>query len=96
MMAYEIREESIFFKRRYPKFINSKFKIPKNQIILDEQIKIKTQSFANYLSLRKIVCPDEICYAKDEKNRPIYKDGDHMRPYFVREVIGPYLLEYLK
>jgi peptidoglycan/LPS O-acetylase OafA/YrhL len=96
MMAYEIREESIFFKKRYPKFINSKFKIPKNQIILDEQLKIKTQSFANYLSLRKIVCPDEVCYAKDEKNRPIYKDADHMRPYFVREVVGPYLLEYLK
>jgi len=96
MMAHKIRGESIFFKKRYPQFVNSEFKIPKKQLILDEQLKINIPDIANYISLRNIVCPDEVCNAVDKKNRPIYKDGDHIRPFFVREVIGPYLMKYLK
>ena len=36
------------------------------------------------LSQSEIICPGRICNALSEDGRPIYKDGDHMRPWFVK------------
>jgi peptidoglycan/LPS O-acetylase OafA/YrhL len=76
-----------------PFFIHN-IKIPKRKIfnldmdsvILESEMKkMFTNTSVQVLSQSNIICPDKICNALSEDGRPIYKDGDHMRPWFVQD-----------
>lgn len=66
----------------------------KEQIQLLNEIDAALGQFATVVRQDHIVCPDGICHPIDEDGWPIYKDADHMRPYFIEEhmdVLDPYL-----
>ncbi|MGL4603795.1 MAG: acyltransferase family protein [Iodobacter sp.] len=96
LLSHKIRGDSIFFKNRYPNFSQNEFQITKEELILDDQLRSATPSGAAYISLVDIVCPGSICKATDNKGFPVYKDGNHMRPAFVKEVVGPHLMKLLR
>ncbi len=96
LISYKNRGDSTFFKDRYPTFSDNKFQVTNQELILDSQLRAVTPSNANYISLVDFVCPDGICKATNNDGAPIYKDGNHMRPAFVKEVIGPHFMKYLK
>jgi peptidoglycan/LPS O-acetylase OafA/YrhL len=95
-LSNKIRGDSTFFKERYPSFSGGEFQVTKQELMLDGQLRSVTPSEANFISLLEIVCPNNACKATNSDGAPIYKDGNHMRPFFVREVVGPYLRERLK
>jgi len=95
IIAYELRGDSIFFKKRYPNFSNEKFDLPREQLVLDQKLRLSTENNSNYISLLKTVCPKDICNSRNNKDIPIYKDGDHMRPTYVINVVGPNLMKLL-
>ena len=96
IMSYKIRGDSSFFKERYTGFKDNEFNVSEEQLVIDDQLRKITPSNANYVSLIDIVCPNKICKATNNQEHPIYKDGNHMRPDFVKEFVGPNLLKYLK
>ena len=49
----------------------------------------------NVIDQAALICPNGICHPLNEEGKPIYKDSDHMRPFFVKEymdVLDPYIL----
>lgn len=49
----------------------------------------------NVIDQAALICPNGICRSLNEEGKPIYKDGSHMRPFFVKEymdVLDPYVL----
>lgn len=96
LMSNKIRGDSIFFRHRYPSFTEAEFQVSNEEISLDNQLREATPSIAKYISLIDIVCPNKTCRATNSYGAPIYKDKNHMRPTFVKEVIGPQLTEHLK
>ena len=41
-------------------------------------------------------CPGGSCKALDNNGSPLYKDGNHMRPDYVKYVVGPQLMKNLR
>ena len=93
ILSHTLRGESVFFNARYPTFSNREFQVLKEQLMLDDKLRVSTPSNAIYFSLVNIVCPCGICKAIDENGSPIYKDENHMRPAFVKEVVGPHFMK---
>lgn len=96
ILSYKLRGGSVFFKNRYPTFSQKEFQVSKEELILDDQLRAATPFGASYISLVDIVCPGGICRASDDKGLPLYKDRNHMRPAFVKEVVGPHLMKHLR
>lgn len=64
----------------------SSFSMRPKQVALDQELKARLMNTgAVILEQANIVCPQGICSPMDASGRPIYKDSDHMRPFFVRE-----------
>lgn len=93
ILSYVKRGDSDFFQTRYPLFINGEFKVSKHQLRLDDKLKEATPTNATYLSLIDLVCPNGSCKALDDNGTPLYTDGNHMRPDYVKDVIGPQLMK---
>jgi peptidoglycan/LPS O-acetylase OafA/YrhL len=60
------------------------FKISQNQLDLNEKLKL----LANNAGVEVVdqmarICPNGLCTALSNSNLPIYKDSNHMRPYYV-------------
>lgn len=96
ILSYMSRGDSKFFKSRYPNFNPDEFGILYEQFMLDDKLRALTSSEVNYISLIDIVCPNGICKALGKKGDPLYKDGSHMRPDFVKKVVGMHLMKYMK
>jgi peptidoglycan/LPS O-acetylase OafA/YrhL len=93
ILSYIKRGDSDYFKTRYPLFSNGDFKVSNEQLRLDYMLREATPSNATYLSMIDLVCPSGSCKALDDNGSPLYKDGNHMRPDFVKHVIGPHLMK---
>lgn len=93
ILSHIQRGDSDFFNTRYPSFTNGKFKVSKDELRLDDKLRSATPSDAAYLSMVDIVCPNGVCIALDKNGSPLYKDESHMRPEYVKEVVGPYLMK---
>lgn len=64
----------------------SSFKVPSTQILLDERFSAQFRGTnVRYVSILEDICPNFQCDAFDLKGHPIYRDNNHMRPYFVTE-----------
>ena len=96
LLTNKIRGDSFYFRKRYPSFSGEEFQLTKQELMLDSQLRGVTPSDVGFISLLEIVCPNKVCKATNSYGAPIYKDGHHMRPAFVKEVVGPYLNEHLK
>jgi len=92
ILSYVLRGDSAYFNARYPNFSHREFQVSKEELKLEDKLLISTASSAIYFGLIDIVCPGGICKAIDNVGSPLYKDGNHMRPAFVKEVVGPPLL----
>jgi len=49
----------------------------------------------NVIDQATLICPNGICHSLNEEGKPIYKDSEHMRAFFVKEymdVLDPYIL----
>lgn len=93
IVAHIRRGDSVFFNTRYSSFSNGEFEVSKEERTLDNKLRDSSPPNATYLSLIDIVCPKGICKALDNNGSPLYKDGNHMRPDFVKEVVGPHLMK---
>jgi hypothetical protein len=93
ILSYIKRSDSYYFKARYPLFINGEFKVSKDELRLDDKLRDATPTNATYLSMIDLVCPSGSCKALDDNGTPLYKDGNHMRPDYVKGVIGPHLMK---
>jgi len=93
ILSYIKRGDSYYFKTRYPLFINGEFKVSKGELMLDDKLRDATPINATYLSMIDLVCPSGSCKALDYNGTPLYKDGNHMRPNYVKDVIGPHLMK---
>ena len=56
------------------------------------QIKLATEMTENFkergvaiVDQASVICPKNLCSALDVQGRPIYKDTQHMRPFFVKQ-----------
>jgi hypothetical protein len=96
ILAQKIRGDSKYFQRRYPEFNVDVFAVPDRNVSIDLQLRGLTPTGVSYLSLVDIICPGGKCKASDWNGVPIYKDTNHMRPNFVTEIVGPYVLNHLK
>lgn len=57
-----------------------------NEVALDNELKILTSSVGtSYIEQSYLICPDNICRPIDGIGRPIYKDVNHMRPFYILE-----------
>ena len=75
--------------------IKSQFRRDQRQIELTEDLRnlfLNTNVIVEDPSF--IICPQDICSPIDNDGKPIYKDTDHMRPFFVREYMD-FLDKYL-
>lgn len=62
------------------------FKFPVNQEKLeDEMVRNLKERNISFIRQSQLICPKNQCNALSQEGRPIYKDGGHMRPWFVRE-----------
>ena len=62
----------------------SSFKVSQNQIDLNEQLKnIGHQASVDIIDQLSNVCPNGLCNSVNDLNIPIYKDTNHMRPFYV-------------
>ncbi|HDZ9254276.1 TPA: acyltransferase [Vibrio cholerae] len=69
---------------------NLQFNRDQNQIELAENLKslfLNTNVIVEDPSTT-IICPQDVCSSMDIIGRPIYKDKDHMRPFFVRDYVN--------
>lgn len=65
---------------------SSSFPLSPREVALEHDLKARLMDTgAVILEQANIVCPQDICSPVDATGRPIYKDSDHMRPFFVRE-----------
>ena len=96
ILSYIKRGESDYFKTRYPSFINGEFNVSKEELRLDDKLREVTPSNATYLSMVDVVCPSGRCKALDNNGSPLYKDGNHMRPDYVKDVVGPHLMKNIR
>jgi len=65
------------------------------QIRLGDELIASLQDFAIVVNQQDKICPNGICHPTDKYGRHIYRDSNHMRPFFVKEqmdVLDPYLL----
>ena len=92
-MSYIKRGDSDYFKNRYPLFSNGEFKVSKEELKLDDKLREATPSNATYLSMVDVVCPSGSCKALDNNGLPLYKDRNHMRPDYVKDVVGPHFMK---
>ena len=95
MLSNIFRGDTTFFSQRYPDFTTNNFAVSEEQIELDNRLRNSTPVNASFISVTEAVCPNLNCRALDSDGKPIYKDGNHMRPDFVSTVIGPYLISFL-
>lgn len=58
---------------------------PKQVALEDDLIKRLHGTGAVVVDSAEIICPKNICSSLDASGRPIYKDSDHIRPFFVTE-----------
>jgi len=85
-------------KRQLPisdKIIDAPFAQSEDQIKLANELDILLSDFSIVVHQYEKVCPNGICNPINLDGRPIYKDGDHMRPFFVKghmDVLDPYIL----
>lgn len=64
----------------------SAFPMSPRQVALEHDLKARLMDTgAVILEPASIVCARDICSPVDAAGRPIYKDSDHMRPFFVKE-----------
>ena len=65
---------------------SSLFSRNSKQVILEENLKTRlSNTGAVIIDSANIICPENICSPLDKSGRPIYKDSNHMRPFFVIE-----------
>tara|TARA_B100000676_G_scaffold308832_1_gene370695 strand:+ start:2104 stop:4131 length:2028 start_codon:yes stop_codon:yes gene_type:complete len=78
---------------------NTKRSVPLSQVInnvqfqqAEFQIELATEMTNNFREIgvevvdqASVICPKNLCSALDVLGRPIYKDTQHMRPFFVKE-----------
>ncbi|MDC1292885.1 acyltransferase [Amylibacter sp.] len=95
ILGHAYRGDSIFFHERYPSFTINEFSVTRQELLINSQLRNVTPSKAKFVNLVEIICPNGICRSLGSDGNPIYKDGNHMRPYFVTEVVGPRLIPYL-
>lgn len=93
ILSYIKRGESDYFKARYPSFTNGEFNVTKEELRLDDKLREATPSNATYVSMVDVVCPSGSCKALDNNGSPLYKDGNHMRPGYVKDVVGSHLMK---
>lgn len=96
ILSFIKRGESDYFKTRYPYFTYGEFQVSNEELRLENRLREATPSNATYLSIVDVVCPGGSCKALDNNGSPMYKDGNHMRPYYVKYVVGPQLMKYLR
>jgi peptidoglycan/LPS O-acetylase OafA/YrhL len=96
ILSYIKRGDSDYFKNRYPLFSNREFKVSKEELKLDDKLREATPSNATYLSMVDVVCPRGSCRALDNNGLPLYKDRNHMRPDYVKDVVGPHLMKNIR
>lgn len=64
------------------------FPVDAAQLALNEELKhLASMPGVAVVDLIDRICPNRVCASLDAMNRPIYKDSQHMRPFFVRETI---------
>ena len=93
-----ILRASVNGKRQLPlsdQIISNPFDQNKDQIKLAKELDIFLSDFSIVVHQHEILCPNGICNPINSQGWPIYKDGDHMRPFFVKEfmdVLDQYIL----
>ena len=60
---------------------------PDQAALRDEMLAIAARSGAAVIDVAAVMCPDGECPATMADGRPIYKDRDHLRPFYVREYL---------
>lgn len=95
IFSFRARGDSEFFKSRYPDFRVNEFSIPADQLVLNKEIMSLVMNDFSFLNLFEIICPNSKCNSLSEDGNPIYIDGNHMRPGFVRESILPQFVKVL-
>lgn len=95
IVSYINRGNSTFFDKRYPHFTLDDFAVTTQELLVDSQLRSITPSKAKFISLIEPICPNGICRSLKDDRNPIYIDGNHIRPYFVKEVVGPLLIPHL-
>jgi peptidoglycan/LPS O-acetylase OafA/YrhL len=96
ILNHKYRGDSIFFKSRYPTFSDKEFTVSREQIVIDNKLNSITPSNGVFISQIDVICPSGVCQALNNNGLPKYKDSNHMRPFFVKEIIGPNLITKLK
>jgi len=89
---YMIKGEHYFAKNFQDFSINNNV-VNSDQVKLNNNIQMLVPVNAAFINSLDIICPDNICTTFDENGRPIYKDNNHMRPFFVKSKFGDLLLE---
>jgi peptidoglycan/LPS O-acetylase OafA/YrhL len=65
------------------------FAIDPKQVALEQNLKTRLAGTgATVLDTADIICPNNVCSPLDKSGRPIYRDSNHMRPFFVTEKIN--------
>ncbi len=74
-----------FFDRKFPSFSDQTFVIPQDVLALNTQLQKKLAALEgiNVIDVSAVVCPDAICKGTTNDGFPLYKDADHMRPFYV-------------
>lgn len=82
------RSLTFSFDRKYDvKVISNTFPRDSRQTSLEDEMKLLlNDSGVVVLKQSELICPMiNICSSFDSLGRPIYKDGNHIRPFYIRE-----------
>jgi peptidoglycan/LPS O-acetylase OafA/YrhL len=85
IIQHSLRGESSFFKSKYPAFQSKEILLPSWQVSLNNELYEEVGAIAKFVNLISIMCPDKRCEALDKNGNPIYKDSNHIRPFYVKE-----------
>jgi hypothetical protein len=68
------------------KLITNTFPRDSRQTWLEHEMKLLLRdSGVIVLEQSELICPINICTSFDSLGRPIYRDGNHIRPFYIRE-----------
>jgi len=96
MMDYRLRgNNSKSFSYKYPDFSTSNFHLSGEVVDLNNKLFNLIEGKVFFLNTLEIVCPENLCVSKNSEGIPYYKDGNHMRPFFVNEKFKELMIDLL-